>query len=206
MNTIIILISLLCSFTVFSSVEPGQVIKAVQFNSSTAQLGEIKQSILTVSQFQSLNGSCWVLMDGQNIEGKALSSLTGLNNVPDARGLFLRSLDNGKGIDAGRVLGSIQAQATARPTTSFTGDTTSTGAHGHNVSNVQYGGSSSDDPANENSFASGLPGANSVRTNTIGNTTSGTHSHSLSITGGGDAETRPANIAVNYFIKVDNCE
>jgi len=31
----------------------------------------------------------------------------------------------------------------------------------------------------------------------------GSHSHTLSVTGGGDTETRPKSYAVNYFIKVN---
>jgi hypothetical protein len=31
----------------------------------------------------------------------------------------------------------------------------------------------------------------------------GSHSHTVQITGGGDAETKPKSYAVNYFIKVN---
>jgi hypothetical protein len=31
----------------------------------------------------------------------------------------------------------------------------------------------------------------------------GDHSHTVQITGGGDAETKPKSYAVNYFIKVN---
>jgi hypothetical protein len=33
--------------------------------------------------------------------------------------------------------------------------------------------------------------------------TDGAHTHTVQITGGGDAETKPKSYAVNYFIKVN---
>jgi len=39
----------------------------------------------------------------------ALNTLLGGNTLPDLRGEFIRGLDNGRGVDGGRVLGSAQA-------------------------------------------------------------------------------------------------
>lgn len=50
-------------------------------------------------------------------------------NLPDSRGEFIRALDDGRGIDAGRVLGSFQAQAIQSH--NHTGTTDQGGNHNH---------------------------------------------------------------------------
>lgn len=57
-------------------------------------IGDIKYSILPLTQFQSVNGDCWALMDGASLPvGNPLRNLTTVNTIPDARGVFLRSHD-----------------------------------------------------------------------------------------------------------------
>ena len=62
-------------------------------HASAGYLGEIKQSILSVANFTRLYGKGWVLMDGRNIEHTDLyrERLWDSVNLPDARGVFLRS-------------------------------------------------------------------------------------------------------------------
>jgi len=50
-------------------------------------------------------------------------------NLPDLRGLFVRGLDEGKGIDVGRAIGSVQQGAVQNHT--HTGTTASAGTHSH---------------------------------------------------------------------------
>jgi hypothetical protein len=69
------------------------------WQSSGGCVGDIQQSILTESQFQSLRGEDWVLMDGRNVEGSRYHTFTGEEDIPDARGTYLRSKDNGRGLD-----------------------------------------------------------------------------------------------------------
>lgn len=58
-------------------------------------IGDIKYSILPLSQFQSVNGDCWVEMDGASLPvGNPLRTLTTVDTIPDARGVFLRANDN----------------------------------------------------------------------------------------------------------------
>ncbi len=123
-------------------------------------------------------------------------------NLPDYRGEFLRGLDNGRGIDTDRVLGSAQDDATARPNTNFTvsGNTNNGGAHTHGVTSATapnwFGTSGNPD------WPKAWGGEGTERYH--GQTgSSGNHSHSvnLSVNGGGDAETRPRNVAVNFIIK-----
>jgi microcystin-dependent protein len=109
-------------------------------------------------------------------------------NLPDLRGQFVRGIDNNKGIDTGRVFGSIQNWSTGIPKNKFTTDVK--GNHTHNVGSAWNG--------------SGNPNAKYGVTyqSDAGNyTTTAAGDHSHTITGGGDLETRPNNIALNYIIK-----
>ena len=143
----------------------------------------------------------WFICNGQDISRTTyatLFSLIGTTHgagdgvttfgLPDLRGEFIRGLDNGRGVDSSRTLGSDQNDTTRRPrNTSFT--TNTTGDHTHvreEFASVASGGSGRLVPS----------GAGSNRSTQ----SAGDHSHS--ITGGGDAETRPRNIAMNYIIKV----
>jgi len=145
-------------------------------------------------------------------------------NLPDLRGRFPRYDDNmgNHGIsgvtasgaasrDTGRVHGSAQVDATKRPTTAFTSGSSSTsgsvggsdGAHTHTMTSSSF--------MSGNSCASG---SNAAAVGSGGGTygttvTNSGHGHGFSltaagqsVTGGGDAETRPINVAVNAIIKI----
>lgn len=59
-------------------------------------LGDIKYSILEPESFYALHGvGKWVLLDGRPIEGSKLY-LMGVHKIPDARGMFIRSMDMGR--------------------------------------------------------------------------------------------------------------
>ena len=105
-------------------------------------------------------------------------------NLPDLRGEFVRGLDDGRGVDTSRTLGSSQGDATALPSNAFT--TSNPGNHSHSYSggdrqNVGSGGQSQ--PVSQGGNTTGAAGA---------------HTHTI---GGGDAETRPRNIALLACIK-----
>ncbi len=122
------------------------------------------------------------------------------------QGVFLR----GQGGNAGS-LGSVQNDATSRPTTSFTTNTSSTntaGNHNHDFATANH---------DINSSASqGFPTGNNHRafrtTDRVQRTEdnnairyAGNHTHiipSLTVVGGGDIETRPINRSVTWVIKV----
>ncbi len=153
----------------------------------SSAIGDIKASMLTEAQ---LNDSDWVLMDGRPVPESAYETLTGNANVPDVRGQFLRGFDNGSGIDAGRTFGSTQTDSTKVPNTGFT--TASAGSHTHS-SNAYRSGTS-------NSNATRLQGWGTSDSGTYTIGSAGAHTHAVT---GGDSETRPTNVAVNYFIKVN---
>lgn len=105
-------------------------------------------------------------------------------NLPDLRGEFVRGLDDGRGVDTSRTLGSSQGDATALPSNAFT--TSNPGNHSHSYSggdrqNVGSGGASQ--PVSQGGNTTGAAGA---------------HTHTI---GGGDTETRPRNIALLACIK-----
>ena len=179
------------------------VFTTTKFTTDSFSIGEIRTSMLTEAQFQTLNGSGWYLCDGGSCSNTAYAALTSNSTLPDFRGEFLRGADNGRGVDSGRSLGSTQADATDVNGMSVP----SSGSHTHSVLDPYAGnnpGSQSPyflsrsytDPAGY-----GTPTANYSTSNGTHNYLGSTaHTHTLSSS---DSETRPRNVAVNYFIKVD---
>lgn len=90
-------------------------------------IGCIEAAFLDEFQFQVTMGEIhgiatdksWVLCDGRNVIGSDYEALTGNSNIPDLRGVALRGLDNGRGFDPGRTLGSYQADDNKSHTHSF---------------------------------------------------------------------------------------
>ena len=112
-------------------------------------------------------------------------------NLPDLRGEFIRGFDDGRGVDAGRTIGSAQGDDNKAHT--HTGSAASAGAHTHGIETYTASGV-------------GVPAytrSNGGSNNTTGQTNSaGAHTHTLTIdSGGGGAEARPRNIALLYCIK-----
>ncbi|MFP2231333.1 phage tail protein [Enterobacter ludwigii] len=113
-------------------------------------------------------------------------------NLPDYRAEFIRGLDSGRGIDAGRVIGSAQAQQSVNhshllPTTSGTG--------GDGLMTAVF----TDDTSAMTYYPSGT---NSYNPSPSANTTLRTYTANASaIAGAFGDETRPRNIAVLYCIK-----
>jgi microcystin-dependent protein len=131
-------------------------------------------------------------------------------NVPDLRGRFLRGTSHGvardpdrnsrfqlfQGGNVGDNTGTAQHFATAMPQTLFSA--ASTGAHNHNLANV---------PQTDHHAAYGASGIAAKFTmswsGSGGRTTSLVPVHEHTILGG-DHETRPNNIYVNWLIALNN--
>lgn len=118
-------------------------------------------------------------------------------------------------------VGSVQGRATARPSVNFTGTTASAGAHTHRVAYANSAtGTTAGDLGSSEALArfgnTNVPG-NTVGTDNheydlqgvanvtpnVGNSSeAGAHTHTFSVTAGGDKETRPINAYVYYIIKL----
>lgn len=166
----------------------------------------------------------WLLCNGQALSSSDYPALystlgttygngsTGINaggdkqfNVPDLRGEFVRGLDEGRGIDAGRQLGTVQGPSAKLPPSSSSqfrlkGNASSNTGHTHSMA---FEGTN-DGPGHTHTSTQLLaPGYNQFTGTFSVNTTGATnHIHTGTVTGGGDAETRPRNVSMNYLIKI----
>ena len=158
-------------------------------------VGDIKQSTLTEPQFKNLLGAIeeknWALADGRDVSTSAWAALTSRTVLPDLRGAFLRMAGNNTNPGwAGGTLNSYQEDTTKRPNTPFT--TNDPGDHVHTMH--QYGSGV------DGSRVGGDRSDNAIYP-THPTDAAGSHTHS--ITGGGDTETRPKNYSVNFYIKIN---
>ncbi len=180
-------------------------------------VGTVMQSILSLAQFQSEMGTNWVLMDGADVTGSALATLTGNNTLPDATGRFLRSAGG-----SAAALAVQQTQATAKNGLGLSWYSTNiytntTGSHWHYGVSASVGSGTIVDSGY---LAREWTGGGDVRNYTLvkGNNTptrgksnsSGNHNHYFNKNNmnsnqswSSDSETRPLNLTVNTFIKIN---
>ena len=115
-------------------------------------------------------------------------------NLPDLRGEFIRGWDDGRGVDAGRTLGSWQGgqnQWHQHP-----GTTSTSGEHSHAVSIPRK-------PLNGGSgpYAMVDGSWNITGYQTFDTVASGDHTHTFTTSGEGGDEARPRNVALLMCIK-----
>ena len=111
--------------------------------------------------------------------------------LPDLRGEFLRGLDDGRGVDPGRALGSQQPSQNAAH--SHTGEAESAGGHSHGYydTDTQY-----------TTITGLLPGDGYTdRTTPLETSWAGHHGHKVTISSSGGNEARPRNVAMLACIK-----
>lgn len=144
--------------------------------------------------------------------------------LPDLRGVFVRGLDNGRGIDSGRVLGSYQDSENLSHT--HTGSTSTNGNHAHAGSTSSVDGAHSHSTyyafvghgAGSGSLASPLrtsgswaswPGTGTTmstqpdHTHTLSIGAVGDHAHTVTIGASGIADARPRNVSVIFAIRAE---
>ena len=182
--------------------------------SSLFIVGDIKQSVLTENQFIAelgvVEGRKWVLADGRNVAGTRYATLTGNSTVPDLRGAYLRMAgQNNKASWTGGALNTWQEDTTRAPrNNALTGTTNTTGNHTHTLRRYLPNNWSDGWEKLLNYAAGGFRTINGGQANysetdfPVG--ANGNHTHSVTINGGGDTETRPKTYCANFFIKVDN--
>lgn len=131
-------------------------------------------------------------------------------NVPDLRGMIVRGMDDGRGVDpdaasrtamgssgaTGDNVGSVQAAGTKSPTNPFTATSGNSGAHSHFLDTAYA--TQTNLPAGTNSTIPALttPGQTDWPTNAVAD-----HVHTITVSGGGDTETRMRNAYLTYLIK-----
>jgi microcystin-dependent protein len=153
----------------------------------------------------SLPESGWLLCDGRAVSRSTYAALfsaiatyygagngSTTFNIPDLRGYFIRGFGTNADGTAAGTFGAKQDFATARPTTALTGTTNSTGSHRHGIQ-ISFTATGTGYSYETGNSINENPGAYTLF--------DGTHSHTVAIDGGGDAETRPKNIALPYYIK-----
>ena len=158
----------------------------------TPPVGSIVPSMLNENQFKaqvgdpstfSSSSSKWTLADGRAIPGSAYSTVTSQPNAPDLRGMFLR------GLNVGRSDGKQDPEGGSRSIGHYQADMVIT----HNHKNGSYDrlmkadGYSTMGGGVDNTF-------NGLEVNLY---------NSAIIQPYGGTETRPKNIAVNYYIRIN---
>ena len=119
-------------------------------------------------------------------------------NLPDLRGQFVRGWDNSAGVDASRVFGSTQTDQNKNHTHT-TDSVTLTGGIRKISEGFLAGGSATGVFTKTSDGNNSITGSSS--TSPVGGVDfDGTHSHTISSSGGG-TEARPKNVALMYIIK-----
>lgn len=151
-------------------------------------VGDVKYSVLDPQQFNKINGAGWVLLSGTSLrevdslyQASPLKGITQISSLPDARGVFIRGMNEGRSKDSGdadggdsRAVGSFQADQFK--------------SHVHDIDNRNTA------TRNQERCASGN-GENIVCGDENTNAT-------LKILPSGGSETRPRNIALYVYIKI----
>ena len=160
-------------------------------------VGDVKYSVLNPAQFATVNGSCWVPMDGRAMGGgDRLRQITGWGNVPNAGGLFFRSQEyGGSNYDSDRTTGTSIAVVQEE---SFKN-------HGHNASTANDGGGATIETSVVR-FGPGFGPRNTENASSSPFTTTLSlpdHSHSVTVNATGGNETRPNNMNLFAYIRIN---
>ena len=183
---------------------PNKLIKAndgTLVGSSFFAVGSVQQTFLSQAEFESIMGSDWVPADGRDVTGSVYEQITGNSAVPDCRGMFLRSV----GGNSESTIGASQSDATKKNGLVVSGGTASgTFASSTHFHEVDGRGTRSFQNSNGWQYTQGgtvlNPGQN--YDSNAASATASVSSTAASINDG-DVETRPVNITVNTYIKIN---
>lgn len=157
----------------------GEKIKAIEYNNSTFSVGDVKHSLLTIAEFQTLHGSCWIQLNqgadnsSIDISGSDLASIKGNNTLISATGRVLRA-QGGESASLGQTQeDEIKAHSHEA---NFRGNTS--GDHYHRTEPIAFSGVGSSYDFGSDKF------------------------YSTQETGG--SETRMKNLTVNIFVKINH--
>lgn len=181
------------AFAVYSAICSGAV-------------GDVKFSILNPTQFAAENGNCWIPLDGRSISGSRLNSY--LSSIPNAGGMFLRAqeFDNSNNIDDDRNSTSTIAtpQGESFRQHNHYSNTSTAGDHAHGYKDIYTTERYTSDDGYK-----GIQGSDSDNThpaNTpwyLDRTTNSGGSHSHTIQNDGGSETRPDNLNLWIYIRIN---
>ncbi len=149
---------------------------ALRADTGGGAVGDIVASLLTEEQFQAIRGPNWILADGRDVQGSAFAQLFGNNFVPDLRGVFLRGKQNGRNDGRGNETEAALGEYQAD----------AFARHQHGV--APAAGGIAGFTTNVKSAPSDPAGQYVLNGNT-GET--------------GEDETRPENVTVNFFIRIN---
>lgn len=151
----------------------------------TGAVGDVKYSILPLTDFQTENGDCWVAFDGADVTGSKLANDYGMATLPDGRGMFLRGHDD-------RTTASGERQDTDRDENTAIGTVQEDefAAHSHTEKYSLV--------VTTSNFIYGLFNNNSASTGPYSlapsNTTTGDQ---------GGSETRPKNLNLYMYVRIN---
>lgn len=163
-------------------------------------IGDVRTSLVAPDEFMERNPG-WVWMDGRNVEGSKFEEIFGTVNIPDTKDQFLRGMGGRHdGTESSlknqsRKPGSYQAYSTAMPNNAFSGTTESAGEHTHAQRVYSHNGNAN------RKWVRDTVQHRWINQNLLG-AAAPAHSHAVVISGG-DNETRPENIAVFFYVKIN---
>ncbi|NVM66875.1 hypothetical protein FHW88_005193 [Mucilaginibacter sp. SG538B] len=156
-------------------------------------IGDVKYSVLPPDKFKEENGNGWALMDDKiPLQGSDLNTKHGITSLPDARGLFIRSLNLNRNDEKGDPYAKENKRA--RSVGEYQGD--AVGKHTHPIdmkTGYMLNLGAFQNPPPVSIFVGDRPAYN----NSYGGLTA--TDASLPI-----IETRPKNIALYTYIKIND--
>jgi hypothetical protein len=167
-------------------------------------VGDVKYSMLNPTNFALANGSCWVPMDGRALATTdVLRQKYGITTLPNAGGLFLRGqeFDNSPNNDPDRTFNSLiaQFQDEGLKSHTHTGTTSRDPGHTHQYTDRYLANGSGSDPRYDaNGSGNGYTNESTLQTSN-----SGAHEHTLNLSSTGSNETRPKNLNLWTYIRIN---